>query len=139
MPARKGHRVPVTDEKRSQWNKRKKQAGLTARAVCDRVVEIEPDKPRPTEQTIRAILTGRTRATPLAETLDKIFAECEPKPSPAQSVTQGALEGALVNAYRLAVQTGGDPKGLVDAAVDAMAKAVEAQLRAQLRALLPRE
>ncbi len=88
---------------------------------------------RPNEATIRNILTGRTRSTPLVSALDQVLGsrEDEIDPGPVD------YEAALVRAFRVALESGGEPEAVADAAIDAMARAVESQLRARLRALLP--
>jgi hypothetical protein len=131
--ARKGTHVHVSDAKRDTWVDVKNRRNLSARVICDRIKELEPELPRPNEATIRNILTGRTRSTPLVSALDQVLGSREDEVDP-EAVD---YEAALVRAYHLALESGGDPEAVADAAIDAMARSVEAQLRAKLRALLP--
>lgn len=132
--------MPISDAKRIEWRAIKQRHGLTARSICDEIKRLEPALPRPTETTLRAILAGRTRATPLATVLEKIFAGHDDRveaPAAPQGVRPGDYEAALLDAYRLALQAGGDPKAVADAAVEAMAAAVQAWLRERMLDLLP--
>lgn len=134
MGKRQGRCIHVSDEKRDAWNRVKKQRGISAAEICDRIKALEPDLPRPNVSTVRGILAGRSRSTPLYAALDQILASREDETA---ELNAADIEAVLVRAFRLAIEAGGTPQTVADAAMDAMAEAAQDELRAKLRALLP--
>lgn len=151
MAARQGKRLYVTDEKREQWRANRARLGLTARAIAEGIKELEPDNPRPSLQTVRGILAGRTPSTTLYESMDRLLGgEVSPEDMSAKSTavatsaiepTSGAgrYEGTVVAAFRRAVSLGASPRDVAAAAIEAIAVSTERQLVGSIRSLIPPE